>query len=326
MNRLGLFAALAGLAFACWVVWKQDLNEVAALLAGAGLALFWLVPAHLPCILTNAKAWGLLLPGRARPAYPALCVLMWVRESINHMLPVGRVGGEVVAWRLLRLRGVRAAPATGSLLADMALSIVSQLFFVMLGLALLAGMGGGLGIAASAALILMGAALAVFCILALRGSVLSRAIGLLNRVARDRLAGFADATRRLDTHMRRMWRLWPRMAVCVFWQFLGWVAGAITIWVGANVLGHPLSWAEALLIEALIQTLVSAAFVVPGALGVQEAGFIGLALLVGMDPAVGAALALTRRFRDVVVFLPGLAAWVWLERVSPSAAAPRSAG
>jgi hypothetical protein len=33
-----------------------------------------------------------------------------------------------------------------------------------------------------------------------------------------------------------------------------------------------------------------------------------------MDPATSAALAVTRRIRDLVLYLPGLAAWVWAER------------
>jgi glycosyltransferase 2 family protein len=73
------------------------------------------------------------------------------------------------------------------------------------------------------------------------------------------------------------------------------------------------SLADAVMIEALIQALASAAFIVPGALGVQEAGFVGLAVLAGLDPSMGAALAVTRRLRDVVLYLPGLLAWSWAE-------------
>ena len=67
-------------------------------------------------------------------------------------------------------------------------------------------------------------------------------------------------------------------------------------------------------IEALIQAVSSAAFLVPGALGLQEAGFIGIGALVGLDPATAAALAVARRVRDLLLFLPGLAAWAWAER------------
>lgn len=314
MNRWGILLALAGFALACWVVWQQDLQAVLALLSGAGLALLWIGPAHLPSVLLNAHAWGMMLPGRTRGSLGWRATLFWVRESINHLLPVGRIGGEVVAYRLMRRAGVRAAPAAGSLIGDLALSLVSQLAFALLGLALLAWAGASLGVAATVTSILVGAAAAAAAIFAVQGEVLSRVIGALNRMAADRLTGLAEASRKLDVYMRRLWRRPREMALCAFWQLLGWMAGALEIWVAAWALGTPISIADALLIEALIQTLISAAFVVPGALGVQEAGFIGLAVLVGLDPAAGAALAVARRLRDVVLFLPGLLAWAWLER------------
>jgi uncharacterized membrane protein YbhN (UPF0104 family) len=53
---------------------------------------------------------------------------------------------------------------------------------------------------------------------------------------------------------------------------------------------------------------------VPGALGLQEAGFLGLGMLLGLPAEVAAALAIARRLRDLIVFLPGLLAGVWAER------------
>ena len=44
----------------------------------------------------------------------------------------------------------------------------------------------------------------------------------------------------------------------------------------------------------MIQALSSAAFLVPGALGLQEAGFLGLGLLLGLPAEVAAALAIAR--------------------------------
>jgi hypothetical protein len=72
------------------------------------------------------------------------------------------------------------------------------------------------------------------------------------------------------------------------------------------------------MIEALIQAISSAAFVVPGALGVQEGGFLVLGAAVGLDGGAALALATARRLRDVVVFFPGLVAWHWTESRVPA--------
>ncbi len=37
-------------------------------------------------------------------------------------------------------------------------------------------------------------------------------------------------------------------------------------------------------------------------------------LLLGLDPEATAALAIARRLRDLVIFLPGLLAWILAER------------
>ena len=67
------------------------------------------------------------------------------------------------------------------------------------------------------------------------------------------------------------------------------------------------------MIEALIQAVSSAAFIVPGALGVQEAAFVVIGAMLGIDATTALALATARRLRDVVIFFPGLIAWQWAE-------------
>ena len=49
-------------------------------------------------------------------------------------------------------------------------------------------------------------------------------------------------------------------------------------------------------------------------MGAQEAGFLGLGMLLGLDAEAAAALAVARRLRDLVVFLPGLLFWARAER------------
>ena len=48
--------------------------------------------------------------------------------------------------------------------------------------------------------------------------------------------------------------------------------------------------------------------------GVQTCALPIFGALLGMDPATAAALAIARRLRDLLIFLPGLAAWAWAER------------
>jgi hypothetical protein len=50
---------------------------------------------------------------------------------------------------------------------------------------------------------------------------------------------------------------------------------------------------------------------VPSALGVQEAGLIGVGLLLGLGSDVALALSLAKRMREVLFGLPSLLARQW---------------
>ncbi|MDX6769446.1 MAG: TIGR00374 family protein, partial [Elusimicrobiota bacterium] len=62
-------------------------------------------------------------------------------------------------------------------------------------------------------------------------------------------------------------------------------------------------------LESLGQAVRAAAFAIPGALGVQEGGYLVLGGLLGIAPDTALALSLTKRFRELVLGLPGLLVW-----------------
>jgi len=136
---------------------------------------------------------------------------------------------------------------------------------------------------------------------------------LVNRAFAGRIEGAVAGSFKLDHALRGIYARRRAVAACALWQCGGWIAGSAEIWLALHFLGHGRGLLDAVMIEALIQAISSAAFVVPGALGVQEGGFIVLGAAVGLDGGAALALATARRLRDVVVFFPGLVAWHWAE-------------
>ena len=63
----------------------------------------------------------------------------------------------------------------------------------------------------------------------------------------------------------------------------------------------------------MAQGIRSAAFLVPGALGVQEGGYVIVGGWLGISPADCMALALIRRMRELAFGVPGVISWQWLE-------------
>ena len=66
---------------------------------------------------------------------------------------------------------------------------------------------------------------------------------------------------------------------------------------------------EAALLESLGRALRTAAFAIPGAVGVQEGGFIVFGALLGLPAGAALSLSLAKRVRELLLGLPGLLAW-----------------
>jgi len=104
------------------------------------------------------------------------------------------------------------------------------------------------------------------------------------------------------------------LAAAAFIHLATWFFGAFEIWIALVFMGHPASYSEALVIESLGQAVRAAAFVVPGGIGVQEGGFVALCSVFGLSPPVAIAVSLVKRVAELILGLPGLLAWQFMER------------
>jgi uncharacterized membrane protein YbhN (UPF0104 family) len=88
-------------------------------------------------------------------------------------------------------------------------------------------------------------------------------------------------------------------------SLVGWLVGTGEVYLILLLINHPVGWIDALLLESLGQAIRGAAFAVPGALGVQEGGYLLLSPLVGLPPDA----ALAPRWpsaRELLLGVPGL--------------------
>jgi putative membrane protein len=298
----GLFVALIG---------AQGVGDVAGAIAAAGWGLALVVAWHFAPMLADTIAWRVLLP---RPHLRRMGLLVWMRwicESINTLLPVAQVGGDLVRARLLYRAGVPGPMAGASIVVDLTTAVLMQIAFALLGVGLLLFHGGTADAAVG-----IGIGIGVFGLLVL-GFYLAQRAGMFLALARvfERMAGGGDwlslvgSAARLDQSVGRLYRRRRPFAIACAWRFLAWSLGAGEVWLALHFLGHPVSLLEALMLESLGNAVRGAAFAVPGALGVQEGGFIILGSQVGLGAETSLALSLVKRFRELVLGLPGLAVW-----------------
>jgi uncharacterized membrane protein YbhN (UPF0104 family) len=78
-------------------------------------------------------------------------------------------------------------------------------------------------------------------------------------------------------------------------------------------MGHPVDYGTALIIESLAQAVRGAAFIVPGAIGVQEGGLVVLCAVFGIPAPMAIALSFVKRVPEIVLGIPGLLIWQGIE-------------
>lgn len=309
-----LIASLLGLALAvgliAWYGFAPVLRAVEAV--GWGAALVALVRV----VETSGAglAWWLILPD-APSRLARICMLLrWLRESINCLLPVAQVGGDLIGARLLTFWRVPGGTAGASVIVDLFVQTVTQFVFTLVGLACLVQAGGDTALVRGVAigLAVLGPALVGF-FLAQRFGGFRLVEHLVLRVAREprwaALGGIASLNDRLQEIYRRPGRLAGAFAL----HFTIWFVGVWEVWFALRFMGHPVHYREALVIESLAQAVRGAAFVVPGALGVQEGGFIALCAVFGIAAPTAIALSLVKRLPEIVLGIPGLMLWQGFE-------------
>jgi putative membrane protein len=314
MKRLTILAFLSGLFLASLLIAYSGAGDVLDAVADAGWATLLVVLARALAIAVDGLAWRFLFPRGLRPA-AWLCVFVrWVRESVNQLLPVAQVGGDFIGARLLTFWRVEGAMAGASVIVDIAVQATSQFAFAAVGIGMLLVLNGDSPLVRYAAggMVVAALALAGFFFVQRQGG--SRVIGGLLR----RLAGGRDwlglgAVERLYERLGAIYANPRGVAAGAAIHMAVWFFGAIEVWVALHAMGHPVSFAEAIVIESLGQAVRGAAFAVPGALGVQEGGFIALCALFGVPAGPALALSLVKRVPDLVLGLPGLLAWQSLE-------------
>jgi putative membrane protein len=309
-SRVATLGLIVGGALFVVVNAWQGVGEVAEALGRAGWGLFAIALLHLPPLWADAMGWRRLFPPGQRPPRRVMLRARWIGESINDLLPVLQMGGNVVKAWLLVGRGVPVNQAGASVIVDITLVVMTQILFTLLGIGLVVPLLGARG----SLIILVGTG--IMAIL-LAGFYVAQRRGFLSIVARVWRRGFgvaesisvSNGAATIDAEVLRLYGGHRTLAASGVWHILSWFLGVGEVWLALRLLGHPVNIGTALLFETLGQAIRTGAFAVPGALGVQEGGYILVGGALGIEPSIALALSLARRVRELLLGLPGLAVW-----------------
>jgi putative membrane protein len=315
VKRMIRAALFLGLGVVAVLIAREGIETIIGLLSRAGWVLFLLVPLHTAPLLLDVLGWRLLIRGHCR--FCALYLIACIREAVSRLLPVASIGGELVGMRLLAQSGVDGTTAAASVIVELAVTLAAQFLFAVVGVACLLRLtdtlhlSGELLFGLFAALLLLAVCFAVLR----NGAVFARLEHAAERLLRLNGQGTSSLLQGacLDAAVRELLMAHGRLTRALLWQFSGLMAGCMEVWLALRWLGHPVGFPVALVLESLTQAARHVFFVIPAALGVQEAGLIGIGHLLGIGGDVAIALSMAKRMREIVFGLPALAAWsAWL--------------
>lgn len=319
MKRVMLGMMLVGAALLGVILYRTDLREVwrhLLQLGWQGFAVVLLV--YLACALAQVGAWLFTLPGV--PPRPAWFYRLWkvwmVGFAMEATTPLAGFGGEPAKAMLLKRHyGIRYREATASIVLARTTDMTGQIVFICIGFALMFrddSLALAYRLTAGSGLAVMVLFVALFF-----GAQQQRTFGRIRRwlergwFGGRRLSARAmavlESLHDIDERLLAYYAAERgRLAASIACAFGDWLIGAFAIYYALAYLDHPVSVANAIVIEAFLVLVRSTLFFVPADLGTQEGALVLITGGVTGSPELGLALSAIRRARDIVWIVWGL--------------------
>jgi len=304
MRKAALLAALVGAALFVWVIQHMGLSAILQQLKALRFALPILIALSLCRLLLQTVAWSTVL--KAEGITVALTDLIGIRlasQSMGYLTVLGPVLSEPMKIQLL---GTAVAPTITATFLDSGVYWLTSALLGMAGcisIALLVAHGGYLTSAA-----------ALFAIFALALLLITRRKPILSSVAQGlrRSPAWLKRAEKIEGSLRDYRVQHPAVVSRMFWidvacQFLMASEVAVVLWA----LWLPIHVITVLAIEGFTRAVKMATGWVPARLGADEGGAMSAFMAIGLQPAFGLTLALTRRTRDLLWAATGLAWLAW---------------
>lgn len=308
--KVGLLAAtVAGLVVAAFLLRGVGLDQVlsaAASIGWGGFAIYSLYSFGVFWLL--GAAWLASAPGEPISRLARFSWARLVRESVADLLPFAQIGGLIVGAQIMIDAGVARRRVYASMVVDLTTEMASQLVFTLVGLASMATILAAPSGAPIRPLVIGGAA-AMLASTVLLAVGQRWALALARRISAAMLPGVSERVGAVEIELAAIYARRRRVVVASGMNLLAWVASAMGAWIVLRLIGHPQHVSVVVAIESVVFAVRSIAFVIPAAIGVQEAAYTLIMPLFGLPPEIGLALSLIKRAREMAMGLPTLIAW-----------------
>ncbi len=307
------FLLILGLFFFYWVYKFFAGPESINLILENKYKLIFLVIAYIPTLYFDSLAW-LVLMSKNKISVLNSILITWISQTSSKFLPTGNLTGEFVRFYLAKKCGQDSADASSTVLIDLFIATFSLLiigvfsFFIIL-LVNIKVLENHYFLYLIASILLIFLACFLFFLLIRKRTIsylIRKKIKNYNlRIVKKNLKSLI----RLDYYLYKLSFKKKKLVNALFLRLLGWVSGALEIYIFLWIIGIEANLLDVILIECITAIFRSVAFFIPAGLGVQEFAFVLMGEFVGYSGVVSFSIALGRRLREIMVGVPAMIIW-----------------
>jgi len=256
--------------------------------------------------------WRQLLQHNARPRWLALLIMRWITESVNNLLPVAQIGGEIVRARLLTKHGIHGATASSTVLGDFTIGLFAQALFTLVGALLLFNAVGTTDFVSqlTTGILVLLLLLIGFFYFQSQGFSKITSIMTARSVNNNRWLSLIKNTEQFAAEIKQLYSQRQNLFLAFSWRLLAWFVGTGETFLILYALGISISLAHLVILESFAFAARSLGFLIPGAVGITEGALVLVGTLLGLTPAQALTLALAKRARELLLGLPGIIIWL----------------
>jgi glycosyltransferase 2 family protein len=277
-----------------------------------GNNLLWILLPSVGIYLFDALGWRSTLGRYAeRVRFDRLFMTRMAGEAVNFTTPAAYLGGEPMKAYMLSRQNVPLIEAMASVITAKTTMTLAEVLFILMGVGIgfaLLNRSSDMILAGLMGLGILGFGVGLFFLVQRRGFF----VGLLRLLERLGLhivwlKERAHKFQALDEAIGEFYARDRRgFALAFLFFFLGWVIGALEVYLVLSFLGQSIDFPTAFSIEAMAVFVKGGTAFIPGSLGGQEAGTLVLFSAFGYVETTGVTFALIRRMREIFWIVFGL--------------------
>lgn len=306
---------LIGIFLFKWVYEFFGSKESLELITENKSKLFFIILIHIPTLFFDAMAWKVFIKNENFSILWSF-IITWVSQASGKFFPTGTVTGEFIRIYLGTKKGLSFHESSSTVFADLVIATFS--LFLIASLSFLIVLSNNViffqndnsfYIVISLLILLSGC---VFFYFFINRRLLRFFLNLKNPLNFKLKRNNIKLLLKIDYSLFKISSNKLNIFRATITRLLGWISGALEIYVFLMIINVEVSFVDVILIEAFTGLIRSVVFFIPAGLGVQELAFVIIGSHVGLSDSVSFSMAIGRRIREIGVGLPAILTWFFV--------------